>query len=190
MSGHTYGDPDCTCSRCNGSNPVFRVSAPADDSPHATALHALRLAQTALNSKPSFRIDSLPRELNSSYKVLQIIDHAIDNITTARQESDMPTPNTTTPPAAAAHTSIAFAPGDRIRSHDFEPRPGRGDCYIEGTIESIDTDSGVIYFTADLDMWDGRDVTHEATSRAGMRCRTPRRLLLSEWNGRLQKIEE
>lgn len=38
---------------------------------------ALRLAQTALNTAPRFKIPTLPREHNDSYKVAAIVDKAL-----------------------------------------------------------------------------------------------------------------
>ena len=66
--------------------------------------------------------------------------------------------------------------GDRIRSFDFE---GEYDCYLEGTVESID--EFYLYFTADTQMFGGKlnDVQKPA--------RTAREVI-RDWSDRIQVI--
>ena len=50
--------------------------------------------------------------------------------------------------------------GSIVRSHDFPPRDGRGDCFIIGRVNELDGD----FFVADtlLRMWDGKEITTES----------------------------
>jgi hypothetical protein len=68
-----HGSPDAAAARAvalNGGGPT-----PAD------TLRVLQLARVALESQPSFRINALPRELDSSYKVLRELDRVIAAMT-------------------------------------------------------------------------------------------------------------
>jgi hypothetical protein len=82
-----------------------------------------------------------------------------------------------------------FKAGDLIRSHDFPPRPERGDCFVEGIVKNVDDERGLIEFAAERDVWMGQDVSADEHSRVGMDVFTPQQLILGEWDGRLVKLE-
>jgi len=66
--------------------------------------------------------------------------------------------------------------GDRIRSFDFE---GEYDCYLEGTVESID--EWYVYFTADVQMFGGEVNDVQKPARTA-------REVIRNWFDRIQVI--
>ena len=75
--------------------------------------------------------------------------------------------------------------GDRIRSNDFEPRAGRGDCYVEGPVLLRARAQGVdwVFLACERDVYRGE----ETGTRVGHVIRTPLRTTF-EWPGRLEVI--
>jgi len=45
----------------------------------------------------------------------------------------------------------SFVIGDRIKAYDFEPIPGREECFIEGTIIDTTSEPGYLAFVVECD---------------------------------------
>jgi hypothetical protein len=75
--------------------------------------------------------------------------------------------------------------GDKIRSHDFEPRPDRGECFVEGFVTGCEP-GGMIEIYVTRDVWCGEEVPPH---KARVEVRTASQLLLGDWEGRLVKLE-
>ena len=52
--------------------------------------------------------------------------------------------------------------GSIVRSHDFPPREGRGDCFMIGRVNELDDD----FFDATilLRVWDGKEIATDQTN--------------------------
>jgi len=86
--------------------------------------------------------------------------------------------------------ALTITCGDRIRSYDFEPIPGRGRCYVEGTVVKITDAPGYNAFVIDVDcdVFDDNVILFEE-GRVGMKIFAP--IACSEWSeyeGRITKI--
>ena len=81
--------------------------------------------------------------------------------------------------------------GDTIRSYDFEPFEGRGECYLEGTVTRV-TD-GYVFFKVTREVWGGEPYSGE-NGRVGSDCSAPlpggMLFFPSDWPGRLTVIQE
>ena len=76
--------------------------------------------------------------------------------------------------------------GNRIRSYDFEPVVGRGECYLEGTIVRVA--DGFVFFMVDREVWDGQPVQG---NRIGYETSAPLQgvgIVFGEFDGRLQVL--
>ena len=73
--------------------------------------------------------------------------------------------------------------GDTVRSWDFKPMEGRGDCFIEGIV--IGKDDMLFEIAVQKRVFDGDvvDVT------PGETVRTAFKTLFMEWAGRITKLE-
>lgn len=75
--------------------------------------------------------------------------------------------------------------GQKIRSFDFEPRDGMGDCFMEGNI--VDIDNGMIVAETTRVVFDGKEKTID-----DMNCEfttaQPGALMFGEWDGRVTVI--
>ena len=74
--------------------------------------------------------------------------------------------------------------GDTVRSMDFESRPGRGDCYVDGVVSDV-TD-GVITIEVTRDVWLGEEIADQWIRRS--RCATPAEMCIGEFDNRLQVL--
>lgn len=77
--------------------------------------------------------------------------------------------------------------GDVIRSYDFKPMVGRGDCYVEGIVESTNDESNgyqAYKITVTKDFWDGSDADRKG-SRIGRTVFVPWRVSMFEYDGRI-----
>ena len=76
--------------------------------------------------------------------------------------------------------------GDYIRSYDFEPLLGRGQCYLEGTITRVA--DGYVFFTVENEVWNGTPMlASNQGSRIGSECSAPLQGV-EEFDGRLQVL--
>ena len=72
--------------------------------------------------------------------------------------------------------------GDTVRSYDFKPMEGRGDCYIKGIV--LEKAAGMYHIAVQRRMFDGEfvDVT------PGETVQTAFKTLFMEWAGRITKL--
>lgn len=80
--------------------------------------------------------------------------------------------------------------GERIRSYDFE---GRQDCYVEGTIQSVDLkggDKGYAHFVITVDVCCFPMRQSSGNSRVGTTMYVPLQMGWSEYEGRIVKVKE
>jgi hypothetical protein len=91
-------------------------------------------------------------------------------------------------PRAPAAAAPVFVKGDRVRSHDFEPRPGRGACYVEGKVIAVDTDRNVYAISCSVDVFDGVDMAGSERSRVGRVIFAPVELMLGDYPGRIERV--
>ena len=87
-------------------------------------------------------------------------------------------------PAVAA----AIVKGDRVRSYDFEPRPGRGACYVEGKVIGVDPDRNNYAIMCSVDVFDGVDMAGSERSRVGRVVFACMELMLGEYPGRIERL--
>ena len=87
-----------------------------------------------------------------------------------------------------------FQVGQLIRAQDFEPRAGRGECAVEGRIESV-IRLGCAQFPAahyvircTRDVWDGQDMQADH-SRVGQQVFVPMESML-DWDGRVSIVSQ
>lgn len=80
--------------------------------------------------------------------------------------------------------------GDVIRGYDFKPMTGRGDCFVEGTVETV-RDQSMGYqaykITVTRDFWDGSDAPRKG-SRVGKTVFVPWRVEFMEYAGRVMNL--
>ena len=77
--------------------------------------------------------------------------------------------------------------GDVIRSYDFKPMVGRGDCFVEGKVlETNNMENGYQAYKIEVtrDFWDGSDEERVA-SRIGQVIYVPWKVSFSEYAGRV-----
>ena len=89
-------------------------------------------------------------------------------------------------------SKVTFKVGDKVRSYDFEPLPGRGDCYMEGVVTRVNNRTGRVWFTLDKEVFDGEDITGGfAAHVVGIEVETglPNTLYFNEWDGRITVID-
>jgi len=79
----------------------------------------------------------------------------------------------------------AFKIGDKIRSYDFKPMRGRGDCYMDGVITRVS--ESLITFTCTRQIFDGLDVSGDSDV-IGTDVQTATKSML-DWDGRLAVIK-
>jgi len=80
---------------------------------------------------------------------------------------------------------ITLKIGDKIRSYDFKPMRGRGDCYMDGVVTRV-SDS-LITFTCTRQIFDGLDVSgHSDVINTEVQTATKSML---DWDGRLAVIK-
>lgn len=78
--------------------------------------------------------------------------------------------------------------GDTIRGYDFKPMAGRNDCYVEGVVERISTETGFKAFkvTCTKDVFDGSEVKKgEKGSRVGKVVFIPLEVSFMEYDARI-----
>lgn len=84
-----------------------------------------------------------------------------------------------------------FQVGELIRAQDFEDRPGRGACYVEGRIIAVCPEGTAAHpfahyvIRATSDVWDGQEVTDEG-SRKGVLVTVPMESN-GDWDGRVTR---
>lgn len=80
--------------------------------------------------------------------------------------------------------------GDVIRSYDFKPMVGRGDCFVEGVVEVVN-DNTMGYqaykIAATRDFWDGSDCERKG-SRVGKTVFVPWKVSMFEYAGRIMNL--
>lgn len=85
-----------------------------------------------------------------------------------------------------------FNVGDLIRAQDFEDRPGRGPCYVEGQVTEVNAEGNAratfahYVILATRDVWDGEELYHDS-SRIGRRVNVPMETSM-DWDGRVQRL--
>lgn len=78
--------------------------------------------------------------------------------------------------------------GDTIRGYDFKPMVGRNDCYVEGTVEGMTTETGYKAFkvTCTKDVFDGiENKRGEKGSRVGKVVFVPMEVSFMEYDARI-----
>ena len=78
-----------------------------------------------------------------------------------------------------------FKIGDKIRSYDFKPMRGRGDCYMDGVVTRV-SDS-LITFTCTRQIFDGLDMSGDSDV-INTEVQTATKSML-DWDGRLAVIK-
>ena len=73
--------------------------------------------------------------------------------------------------------------GDTVRSWDFKPMEGRGDCYVEGIV--FKKDEGTYHIAVQNRVFDGKEVA----PMPGEMVQTAFKTLFLEWAGRITKLE-
>ena len=73
--------------------------------------------------------------------------------------------------------------GDTVRSWDFKPMEGRGDCYVEGIV--FKKEAGLYHIAVQNRVWDGEDVA----PMPGEIVQTAFESFFMEWEGRITKLE-
>lgn len=76
--------------------------------------------------------------------------------------------------------------GDVIRSYDFKPMVGRGDCFVEGRVlETNNMENGYQAYKIEVtrDFWDGSD--ERKSSRIGSIVYVPWKVSMFEYAGRV-----
>ena len=73
--------------------------------------------------------------------------------------------------------------GDTVRSWDFQPMEGRGDCYVEGIV--FKKEAGLYHIAVQNRVFDG---TQEA-AEAGEIVQTAFKTFMLEWEDRITKLE-
>ena len=73
--------------------------------------------------------------------------------------------------------------GDVVRSWDFKPMEGRGDCYVEGIV--FKKEDGVYHIAVQNRVFDGEEVG----AQSGEMVQTAFETLFMEWAGRITKLE-
>jgi hypothetical protein len=91
-------------------------------------------------------------------------------------------------PRAPAVKLACIATGDRVRSYDFEPRPGRGACYVEGAVCGVNPERNVYAISCSVDVFDGVDMAGSAASRVGKIIFSPMELVVGEYPGRITRL--
>lgn len=85
--------------------------------------------------------------------------------------------------------SFTVIEGDIIRSYDFKPMVGRGDCYVEGKVIDINAIAECGYnaykITCTKDVFGGEDNSSEPSARVGKNVFVPWRVDFSEYQGRI-----
>ena len=79
--------------------------------------------------------------------------------------------------------------GDVIRSYDFKPMVGRGDCFVEGTVISTNDESnGFNAYKIEVtrDFWDGAEA--KDGRRIGQVVFVPKRVSFMEYEGRVVNL--
>lgn len=82
--------------------------------------------------------------------------------------------------------------GDAIRVYDFQPKAGRGDCYIEGAVVGKHRKVGrydaipfhCFEIKVTMDIWDGEP----SPARVDKTVYVPYERTITEWDGRITKI--
>ena len=73
--------------------------------------------------------------------------------------------------------------GDTVRSWDFKPMEGRGDCYVEGIV--FKKEDGLYHIAVQNRMFNGEEVG----AQSGEMVTTAFETLFMEWAGRITKLE-
>ena len=73
--------------------------------------------------------------------------------------------------------------GDTVRSWDFKPMEGRGDCYVEGIV--FKKEDGLYHIAVQNRVFDGEEVG----AQSGEMVQTAFETLFMEWAGRITKLE-
>ena len=81
--------------------------------------------------------------------------------------------------------------GDKIRSYDFKPMDGRGDCFVEGIVEVVNCTEQ--YFqsykiTVTKDVFGGEEQPKGKHSRVGQIVFVPYRVDFMEYQGRVMNL--
>lgn len=81
--------------------------------------------------------------------------------------------------------------GQTIRSYDFKPMAGRGDCYVEGVVTRIENQGyDCFVITVTKDVFDGKDEPRGEHSRVGHEVHVPHQVSFMEYNGRVMNLSE
>ena len=76
--------------------------------------------------------------------------------------------------------------GDMIRAYDFQPFPGRGECYVEGFVMDISEDLGFKAFV--ILVFNAVFGGERDENRIGANVFVPMEIGFSEWEGRVSNI--
>jgi len=80
--------------------------------------------------------------------------------------------------------------GSKIRAYDFEPMPGRGECYAEGVIDSLTTIYGTKAYsvTVSREVWDGSPLVGDDEGRR-LSIYVPMEVSFLEYDSRVTVLE-
>ena len=73
--------------------------------------------------------------------------------------------------------------GDVVRSWDFQPMEGRGDCYVEGIV--FKKEAGLYHIAVQNRVFDGK----QEAAEAGEIVQTAFKTFFMEWENRITKLE-
>lgn len=80
-----------------------------------------------------------------------------------------------------------FKVGNIVKSYDFEPLEGRGDCYMIGIVTEVN--DFTLKFEPIREVFDGEDVT-DVQGRRIVETALPGQMYFGEWEGRIKVIAE
>lgn len=76
--------------------------------------------------------------------------------------------------------------GDRIRSYDFQPFPGRGECYVDGEVIEISEALGFKAFV--IRVFNAVFGGEPDKNRVGATVFVPMEIGFTEWEGRVSNL--
>lgn len=82
--------------------------------------------------------------------------------------------------------------GDVIRAYDFKPMVGRSDCFVEGKVITITSETGYKAFKIECmsDFFDGKFRKGVRSSRVGKNVFVPMEVSFMEYDARIMNLSE
>jgi hypothetical protein len=82
--------------------------------------------------------------------------------------------------------------GDVIRAYDFKPMVGRSDCFVEGKVVAVTSETGYAAFKIECmsDFFDGKFRKGVRNSRVGKTVFVPMEVSFMEYDGRIINLSK